>query len=74
MDRAWLMKAAAAGGGRFFDLSETGPGPLLEALPASVPRERASRRLRPFAAPAWLALCAALLLLEWGLRRRAGHA
>jgi uncharacterized membrane protein len=74
MDRGWLIKAAAAGGGAFFDLSSARVGALLDLLPPASPRDETVRRLRPFAAPAWLLIAAALFLLEWALRRRAGHA
>ena len=45
MDRAWLTKAAAAGGGKFVDLATVRPDELLELLPASRPREETVRRL-----------------------------
>ncbi|UPT72607.1 MAG: hypothetical protein M0D55_11635 [Elusimicrobiota bacterium] len=74
MDRGWLSKAAAAGGGRFLDLATASAEDALSALPPPRPRDETTRRRRPFASPAWLALAAALFLLEWALRRRAGHA
>ena len=74
MDRGWLTKAAAAGGGRFVDLSTARAEDLLGELPPAVARDEAVRRLRPFLSPAWLALAAFLFLLEWALRRRSGHA
>ena len=74
MDRGWLSKAAAAGGGKFFDLATLRPEELLDLLPPARPRDETVRRLRPFASPFWLLLSGALLLLEWALRRRAGHA
>ncbi len=74
MDRGWLSKAAAAGGGRFLDLATATADEALADLPAPRPRDETVRRRRPFASPVWLALAAALLALEWALRRRAGHA
>lgn len=74
MDRGWLTKAAAAGGGRFVELAAVRPGELLDLLPPPSPREESLRRLRPFRSPLWLALAGLLLLLEWALRRRSGHA
>ncbi|MDX6770026.1 MAG: glutamine amidotransferase [Elusimicrobiota bacterium] len=74
MDRAWLGRAAAAAGGTFVDLSEEGPDRLLERLPAAREESEVVRRLKPFDTGAWLALAAALLLLEWAWRRRRGHA
>ncbi|PIR18590.1 MAG: hypothetical protein COV48_06675, partial [Elusimicrobia bacterium CG11_big_fil_rev_8_21_14_0_20_64_6] len=74
MDRGWLTKAAAAGGGIFVDVASVRPQELLDLLPPSVPREETVRRLRPFISPFWLALAGGLFLLEWALRRRFGHA
>lgn len=74
MDRGWLTKAAAAGGGKFVDLATAKPGELLDQLPPPRPRDETVRRLRPFASRLWLLLAGVLLLLEWALRRRAGHA
>ncbi|HEX4047585.1 MAG TPA: hypothetical protein VH309_07115, partial [Elusimicrobiota bacterium] len=74
MDRAWLTRAAAAGGGEFFDASRAGAAELLAKLPPPRPESEVVRRLRPFSSAPWLALAAALLLLEWALRRRKGHA
>ncbi len=74
MDRGWLTKAAAAGGGKFVDLATARPEELLALLPEARPREEAVRRLRPFASGRWLLLAGFLFLLEWALRRRAGHA
>ncbi len=75
MDRSWLTKAAEAGGGRFFDLNDLNrPEPVLDLLPSPRPRDETLRRLRPFLSPFWLAFAALLMLLEWALRRRSGHA
>ena len=74
MDRAWLTRAAAAGGGEFHDLSRTDARDLLAKLPPPRPESEVVRRLRPFSSAPWLALTAILLLLEWALRRRKGHA
>ena len=74
MDRSWLAKAAAAGGGKVFDLSTDGSAGPLSLLPAARPSDEAVRRRRPFAGAPWLALAGLLFLLEWALRRRAGHA
>jgi len=74
MDRGWLTKAAAAGGGVFLDLAAASPDELLKLLPPPRPREETVRRLRPFVSPWWLALAGLLFLLEWALRRRSGHA
>jgi uncharacterized membrane protein len=74
MDRGWLVKAAAAGGGKFLDLSTARAEELLDLLPAPRPREETVRRLRPFVSPSWLLLAGLLFLLEWALRRRSGHA
>ncbi|MEK7389629.1 MAG: glutamine amidotransferase [Elusimicrobiota bacterium] len=74
MDRAWLTRAAAAGGGRFFDLSTVDVKELLSLLPPPSPRDESVRRLRPFLSPFWLGAAGLLFLLEWMLRRRAGHA
>lgn len=74
MDRAWLARAAALGGGETRDLATARIKDLLALLPAPRAEAVAARRRRPFAAPFWLALAGALLLLEWALRRRAGHA
>jgi uncharacterized membrane protein len=74
MDRAWLTRAAAAGGGQFFDLSRAGADDVLSKLPPARPESEVERRLHPFSSAPWLALTAFLLLLEWALRRRKGHA
>ncbi len=74
MDRAWLGRAAAAGGGEFADLAEEGPQRLLERLPAPRAQSEVVRRLKPFDTGPWLALAALLLLVEWAWRRRRGHA
>ncbi len=75
MDRGWLSKAAAAGGGKFQDLSVAArPDELLDLLPLPSPREETVRRHRPFISPFWLAFAALLFLVEWALRRRSGHA
>jgi hypothetical protein len=75
MDRGWLTKAAAAGGGKFHDLSVAArPDELLDLLPLPSPREETVHRHRPFISPFWLAFAALLFLLEWALRRRSGHA
>ena len=75
MDRGWLTKAAAAGGGKFQDLSVLArPDELLDLLPLPRPREETVRRLHPFLSPFWLLLSGCLFLLEWALRRRSGHA
>ena len=74
MDRAWLSRAAAAGGGQFRDLSRTKPEELLALLPPSRPEAETVDRFRPFTSWPWLGLTAFLLLLEWALRRRKGHA
>ncbi len=74
MDRAWLTRAAASGGGEFFDLSRAGAGEVLSKLPPARPESEVARRLHPFSSAPWLALTGFLLLLEWGLRRRKGHA
>ena len=74
MDRAWLTKAAAVGGGKFFDMSTVRPDELLSLLPAPSPRDETVRRLRRFISPLWMGVAGILFLLEWALRRRAGHA
>ena len=74
MDRAWLTRAAAASGGAFYDASRSDARELLAKLPPPRPESEVARRLRPFSSWGWLALTAALLLLEWALRRRKGHA
>jgi uncharacterized membrane protein len=74
LDRAWLTRAAAAGGGEFHDLSRADARELLAKLPPPRPESEVVRRLRPFSSVPWLALTAFLLLLEWALRRRKGHA
>jgi len=74
MDRAWLTRAAAAGGGDFHDLARTTASELLAKLPPARPESEISRRFHPFSSAPWLALTGALLLLEWALRRRKGHA
>ncbi len=74
MDRGWLTKAAAAGGGKFVDLATVRPEELLAALPAPSAREESVRRLRPFASPVWLLIAGVLFFLEWALRRRSGYA
>ncbi len=74
MDRAWLTRAASAAGGEFYDLSRADARSLLAKLPPPRPESEVVRRLRPFSSAPWLALTAALLLLEWALRRRKGHA
>ena len=74
MDRAWLTRAASAGGGEFYDLSHVDARDLLAKLPPPRPESEVVRRLHPFSSAPWLALTAALLLLEWALRRRKGHA
>jgi hypothetical protein len=74
MDREWLARAAAAGGGEFHDLARTNPEELLAKLPPPRPEREVTRRLHPFSSPSWLGLTAVLLLVEWALRRRKGHA
>jgi uncharacterized membrane protein len=74
MDRAWLSRAAASGGGEFHDLSRTKAEELLAQLPPARPESETMRRFHPFSSPLWLALSGFLLLLEWALRRRKGHA
>ncbi len=74
MDRAWLQRAAAAGGGAFFDLSRASPDEVLARLPPPQAQAEVTRRLRPFVSPWWLALAGALLLAEWAWRRRLGLA
>jgi uncharacterized membrane protein len=74
MDRAWLTRAAAAGGGQFFDLSRADAASVLAKLPPPRPESEVARRLHPFDSAPWLAFAAALLLVEWALRRRKGHA
>ncbi len=74
MDRAWLSRAAAAGGGDFIDLARVSPADALAKLPPSRVESETTRRLQPFASAGWLALTAALLLAEWAWRRRSGHA
>lgn len=74
MDRAWLSRAAALGGGEFFDLARASPDDVLAKLPAPRPEAEVTSRWRPFSSAWWLALAAALLLTEWALRRRRGHA
>jgi uncharacterized membrane protein len=74
MDRAWLTRAAAAGGGDFFDLSRADARDLLAKLPPPRPESEVVRRLRPFSSVPWLAFTAVLFLLEWALRRKKGHA
>lgn len=74
MDRGWLNRAAAAGGGAFVDLSEEGPGRLLDLLPQPQERSEVVRRLKPFDGGPWLVLAVILLLLEWAWRRSRGHA
>ena len=74
MDRAWLTRAAAAAGGGFSDASRVDARELLAKLPPPRAESEVVRRLRPFSTAPWLALTAALLLLEWALRRRKGHA
>ncbi len=75
MDRAWLTKAALAGGGKCVDMSLSArPDELLDLLPSPRPRDEAVRRLRPFMSPFWLFFAFGLFILEWALRRRAGHA
>lgn len=74
MDRAWLARAAAAGGGEFHDLARTSAEELLAKLPPARPESEILRRFHPFSSAPWLALTGVLLLLEWALRRRKGHA
>lgn len=74
MDRAWLSRAAEAGGGAFVELSAEGPARLLALLPPPREESEVRRRLRPFDGAPWLALAFALLALEWAWRRRRGHA
>lgn len=74
MDRGWLSRAAAAGGGLFADLSEEGPARLLDALPPLQEKSEVVRRLKPFDTGPWLALAVVLLLIEWAWRRQRGHA
>jgi len=75
MDRPWLTKAAAAGGGKFVDMNLSArPDELLDLLPLPSPKEESVRRLRPFISPLWLFLAGILFFLEWALRRRSGHA
>jgi hypothetical protein len=74
MDRAWLQRAAAQGGGRFLDLSRASADDALAALPPPRAESEVTSRARPFVSPWWLALSAALLLAEWAWRRRLGLA
>jgi uncharacterized membrane protein len=74
MDRAWLSRAAASGGGEFRELARTRPEDLLASLPPAHPESEVARRLHPFSSAPWLALTGVLFVLEWALRRRSGHA
>jgi uncharacterized membrane protein len=74
MDKAWLSQAASLGGGEFRELSATTAGELLSRLPPATPKPSAVRRAQPFSSSLWLALTAALFLIEWSWRRRRGHA
>lgn len=74
MDRAWLQRAASLGGGEFHDLARASPQEILAKLPPPRAESEVSSRRNPFLSPWWLGVCAALLLLEWALRRRLGHA
>jgi len=74
MDRAWLSRAAVMGGGEFHELARVRASELLSKLPPPRPESETARRLHPFSSPPWLALSGFLLLLEWGLRRKKGHA
>jgi uncharacterized membrane protein len=74
MDRAWLSRAASAGGGEFRDLARTPAAELLSKLPPPRPESEIARRLHPFSSAPWLALTGILLLSEWALRRRKGLA
>jgi hypothetical protein len=74
MDRRWLKKAAEAGGGSLEDLATADTAALLERLPPVNREAEVSSRLYPWASPAWLWATVLLLLSEWALRRRLGHA
>ncbi len=74
MDRAWLSRTAAAGGGEFFDLAQSKPSDLLDKLPPPTLEKEAVRRYRPFSSALWLALTILLFFTEWAWRRWSGHA
>jgi uncharacterized membrane protein len=72
MDRAFLERAAKAGGGRFLPLKDARPEDLLAGLPPVREERRLNRRYLPFTSPWWLGLALLLLLTEWALRRSRG--
>lgn len=74
MDRRWLERAAAEGGGAFEDLAGADAAALLERLPPVRQEVDVSRRSYPWASPFWLWLTLSCFLAEWGLRRWRGHA
>ena len=61
-------------GGRYADLDRVPAREWLEALPPVRRESEVLRRYEPFDSQAWLWLIAAVLILEWLLRRRLGFA
>ncbi|MCX5790100.1 MAG: glutamine amidotransferase, partial [Elusimicrobia bacterium] len=61
-------------GGRYADLDRVPAREWLEALPPVRRESEVLRRYQPFDSQAWLWLIAAVLILEWLLRRRLGFA
>ncbi|MBI4348799.1 MAG: hypothetical protein HY553_18315, partial [Elusimicrobia bacterium] len=74
LNRRRLQELAERSGGRYADLDRAPVPDWLEALPPVRREAEVLRRFNPWDAQAWLWLVAALLTLEWLMRRRLGYA
>lgn len=72
MDLRWLKRVADSSGGSLAELASADADALLDKLPPVVQTSEVTRRYKPAASPWWLLAAGALLLAEWGLRRRRG--
>ena len=74
MDQRWLRAVAAASGGTSTELARAKAPELLARLSPPKTVSETRKRARPASGAPWLALTAALFLLEWTIRRLRGHA
>ena len=72
MDRQWLTALAERSSGVMRELSTADARELLDRLPEPRLEAETMNRRRPFSAPAWVLIAAALLLGEWAWRRLKG--